>query len=199
MAALSFTVYLVPGMWGAPLKALSGVLPPLHSQDYVLGAKKSVAIEKTAVKYTDILHCPNNLDCFFDYEEGMAHAKKVNKPVLLDFTGHSCANCRKMEASVWTDARVDAKLRNDYVLISLYVDDKTELSESDKFVTKTGKSINTVGQKWSYFQESKYHTNSQPYYVPLNHKGEQLVTPRGYDENIESYLKFLDEGIANFK
>jgi thioredoxin-related protein len=151
-------------------------------------------------KYSGLFHAPHGLDAFYDYEEGLAYAKSVNKPILIDFTGWSCTNCRKMEASVWPDKEVLRRLREDYVLISLYVDDKTELSEAEKYVSSfSGKKVNTIGQKWSDFQASRFGTNSQPYYVIADHDGKQyLVPPQAYNLDISNYVNFLDKGKIAF-
>jgi thiol:disulfide interchange protein len=199
----SFTIYMIPGLWGAPLKAISAYLPPQGTQDFDLytsgfGNNKTTSNKKH--KYADIFHAPLNLDVFFDYEEGMAYAKSVNKPVMIDFTGHACVNCRKMEASVWPDKAVYERLNNDYVIIQLYVDDKTELEESEKFVSKfSGKKIKTIANKWSDFQASRFNSNAQPFYVLLNHQEELLAQPTGADYDPASYLRFLDSGLKKFK
>lgn len=183
---LSFTVYLIPGLWGAPLKLISGFPPPEFYREWNTGQAGD--------------HCPHGLSCFHDYEEGMRYAKNNNKPVMLDFTGWSCVNCRKMEDNVWSDSRVLKKLREDYVLISLYVDDKTPLPEKDQYVSPvTGKRIRTTGNKWSDMQASVYQTNSQPYYVLLDHNGRLLAKPRGYTPDADIYNKFLEEGLCRFK
>jgi thiol:disulfide interchange protein DsbD len=191
---------MVPGLWGAPLKAISAFSPPESTQDFDLTrasyAKSAASIaEMGTKKHADIFHCPHGLNCFFDFEEGTTYAKKVGKPVFIDFTGWSCVNCRKMEASVWSDPRVLKRFNEDYVLISLYVDDKTALPDEDQYVsTFSGKKIKTLGNKWSDLQAAKYGTNSQPYYVLLNQQGEVLTTPQGFDLNVDQYVQFLDEG-----
>lgn len=202
----SFTIYMVPGLWGAPLSSISAFLPPQATQDFDLytsslsGGNRTIQKNHKQKKYSDIFHAPLNLDVFFDYEEGMAYAKEVNKPVMIDFTGHACVNCRKMEASVWPDKSVYSRLMNDYVIIQLYVDDKTTLPYEEQIVSSfSGKKIKTIGNKWSDFQASKFNANSQPYYVLLNTNGEILVEPKGADYDAVSYLKFLDSGIAKFK
>jgi len=153
----------------------------------------------TAKKYANLFHAPHNLDAFYDYEEGLAYAKQVNKPVLIDFTGWSCVNCRKMEASVWSDDEVLRLLKEDYVLISLYVDDKTELAESEKYISAfSNKKIKSVGNKWSDFQASKFGTNSQPYYVIVDHNGQSLVPPQAFNLDINNYIEFLNSGKQAF-
>ena len=143
---------------------------------------------------------PHDIITFLDYEKGLEYAKQVNKPVLLDFTGHACVNCRKMEERVWSDPKVLSVLTNDIVLISLYVDDKRKLPENEQYVSETtGKKIRSIGNKWSDFQIKKYKANAQPYYVLLDHDGDNLNKYSAYDPDIDSYLKWLNEGIANFK
>jgi len=199
----SFTVYMVPGMWGAPLKGISAWLPPQPTQDFDLNRLTygdfSNADHKDAQssgkKYAGIFHAPHGLDAFYDYQEGLDYAKKVGKPVLIDFTGWSCVNCRKMEASVWPDPSVLNQLKSDYVLISLYVDDKTELEEAEKYVSEfSGKKISRIGQKWSDMQASVFGTNSQPYYVVVDSDGKKLVPPQAYDLSISNYADFMKRG-----
>lgn len=211
MVILSFTMYMVPGMWGAPLKAISAWLPPTPTQDFDLtrlfhttgGSNNNSSSEgglPADRKYTDLFHVPHGLEAFYDYEEGLAYAKKVNKPVLVDFTGWSCVNCRKMEATVWSNADVLKRLMNDYVIISLYVDERTDLPESEKFTsTHSGKKINRIGQKWADLQTYTFGTNSQPYYVILDGDGEKLVPAQAYNEDIQNYVNFLDSGVEALK
>ena len=203
MLILGFTLYMVPGLWGAPLKAISAWLPPQVTQEFDLYSNRTssqaVVAGTSGKKYSGLFHAPHGLDAFYDYEEGLAYAKTVNKPILIDFTGWSCTNCRKMEASVWPDKEVLRRLREDYVLISLYVDDKTELSEAEKYVSGfSGKKVNTIGQKWSDFQASRFGTNSQPYYVIADHEGKVLVPPQAYNLDIGNYVNFLDRGKIAF-
>ncbi|HWW43171.1 thioredoxin family protein, partial [Pedobacter sp.] len=151
-------------------------------------------------KYADIFHAPLNLDAFFDYNEGLAYAKKVNKPILIDFTGHACVNCRKMEANVWPNPEVYKMISEEYVLIQLYVDDKTEVAASDVVTTPQGRVLNTIGKKWSDLQTSKFQSNSQPYYVLLDSKTEaQLVKAQGADYDAASYAKFLKSGLDAYR
>lgn len=179
--SLAFAIYLVPGLWGAPLKTVSAFAPPHFTQDFNL--------------YEGTVHAK-----FDDYEAGMEYAKKNNKPVMIDFSGFGCVNCRKMEASVWTDPRVKYILENDYVLITLMVDDKEKLPEVIE-VEENGKmtKLKTIGDKWSYLQRHKFGTNSQPYYVLLDNAGNPIGPSYAYDENIDKYLKFLKTGIDNYK
>lgn len=209
IAILSFTVYMIPGMWGAPLKALSAWLPPSPTQDFNLhqvgyntmgtapgGDNGSRGVAK---KYANIFQAPHGLDAFYDYDQALEYAKSVNKPVLLDFTGWSCVNCRKMEESVWPDPRVLKRLNEDYILVSLYVDDRTKLSEDEQYISSfSGKRINTVGRKWSDLQQSRFGVNAQPYYVVTDTDGNQLIPAQAYDEDIENYVNFLEEGLKAF-
>ncbi len=201
----SFTLYMVPGLWGAPLKALSGFLPPQTTQDFDLYNNSSlnslssndITINK---KYSGLFKAPHNLNAFFDLQQGLAYAKENNKPVLIDFTGHSCVNCRKMEASVWGDPEVLNLLKNDFVLISLYVDDKTELPDNEKYTSKfSGKKIKTIGNKWSDYQASTFKTNSQPFYIIADFTGEALLPPTAFDLNILNYISFLNKGKVAFE
>ena len=207
VVVLSFTIYMIPGLWGAPLKSVSAFLPPQATQDFDLytptltGASNGPVVkhEEGPHKYSEIFHAPLNLNVFFDYEEGMAYAKKVKKPVMIDFTGHACVNCRQMEANVWPDKAVFSKLSNDYVIIQLYVDDKTELAENEKFKSKfSGKAVNTIGNKWSDFQAARFNSNSQPFYVLLGHDEQLLAPPTGANYNAGEYLEFLNSGLKNF-
>ncbi|AFD09097.1 thiol:disulfide interchange protein [Solitalea canadensis DSM 3403] len=208
LTSFAFAIYMIPGLWGAPLKSISAFAPPMGTQDFDLSVltvgggsnNNNQASAHTAKKYAGIFHAPHGIDAFFDYEEGLAYAKKVGKPVMVDFTGHSCVNCRKMEANVWSNPDVLQRLKGDYVLISLYVDDRTELPESEQYVSKTtGKKITTVGKKWSDLQASTYNTNSQPYYVLIDHAGKALVQPQAYNPDIQNYVRFLDSGKQAFE
>jgi thiol:disulfide interchange protein DsbD len=203
--SLAFALYLIPGLWGAPLQSVSAFLPPQQTQDFdlytrSLGASPVAESESaTPKKYGDIFEAPLGLNAFFDYEEGMAYARKVNKPVMIDFTGHACVNCRKMEASVWPKPDVLKRLRNDYVLIQLYVDDKTALPTAEQRVSSySGKTIRTIGNQWSDLQASRFNTNSQPYYVLLDDNGKELVPPQGADYKPENFVKFLDSGLKAY-
>lgn len=199
MIVLVFTLYLVPG---APLKGISGWLPPQAKQQFTLtGAGNMLGAKPlTMRRYAGLFHAPENIDAFYDYDEGMAYAKKVNKPVLLDFTGWSCTNCRKMEASVWSDPEVLTRLKSDYILISLYVDDRTVLSKSGRYISKvSAKDIHTLGQKWSGLQEAQFNANAQPFYVVLTPDGQPAAEPKAFDLNMKAYTSFLDKGIAAVK
>lgn len=202
---LSFSMYMVPGLWGAPLKSISAFLPPQSTQDFDLSTlgTGSAAVnnntDTTPHKYADLFDKPKGFNPYFDYDEGLAYAKKMHKPVMIDFTGHACVNCRKMEASVWTNKQVYQKINQDYVLIQLYVDDKTELPAAEQTVTKEGRTIKTIGNKWSYLQTSRFQANSQPFYVLLDpDKQVPLVSPQGADFDPVSYLKYLDSGLEAY-
>lgn len=207
MIVLSFTLYMLPGLWGAPLKSISAFLPPQSTQDFDLytssfeGTQASNTNDGTTRKYSEIFHAPLNLNVFFDYDEGMEYAKKAGKPVMLDFTGHACVNCRKMEASVWTDKDVYRLLNEELVIIQLYVDDKTALPTEEQYLSSfSGKKVRTIGNKWSDFQASKYNANSQPYYVLLDPSNEEiLITPIGADYNPKSYYSFIQSAIDRYK
>lgn len=181
LISLSFAVYMIPGLWGAPLKAVSAFAPPMQTQDFNL--------------YKNEVHAK-----FTDYESGMEYARQNNKPVMLDFTGYGCVNCRKMELAVWTDPKVSKLLKEDYVLITLFVDDKTKLAEPI-VVTENGKerTLRTVGDKWSYLQRSKFGANAQPFYVLVDNEGMPLNKSYSYDEDINLYVDFLETGLKNYK
>ena len=179
--SFAFAIYMVPGLWGAPLKAISAFAPPLYTQDFNL--------------YKNEVHA-----AFDDYESGMAYAKKVNKPVMIDFSGFGCVNCRKMEASVWTDPKVKQMLENDYVLITLMVDDKTKLPQPIE-IQENGKTrkLKTIGDKWSYLQRSKFGSNAQSFYILLNDEGQPLGPSYAFNEDVSKYIQFLQNGLKEFK
>ncbi len=181
LVSLAFAVYMIPGLWGAPLKAVSAFTPPMWTQDFNL--------------YENEVH-PK----FTDYDLGMQYARQNNKPVMIDFTGHGCVNCRKMEAAVWTNEKVRSLINDDYVLITLYVDDRTPLPEQQK-IMENGKerTLRTVGDKWSYLQRTKFGANAQPFYVLVDNQGMPLNKSYAYDENIDKYIDFLRTGLDNFK
>lgn len=206
--AFGFAVYLIPGLWGAPLKLMSGLAPPKTNVEDVGWMRRGLNGGGGAVasidqpSFAEMGHCPNGLNCSHDYEEGLAYAKEHNKPIFLDFTGYTCVNCRKMEENVWLLPNIDRILRNDYVVISLYVDDKKKLPAAER-TTKDlfGKDfkIKTYGDKWAYMEASKYGRNSQPYYVLLGPDEELLVKkPIAYTPNDKEYEKYLKEGLEEF-
>lgn len=181
LASLSFAVYMVPGLWGAPLKAVSAFAPPMQTQDFNL--------------YAHEVHAQ-----FTDYDLGMEYARQHNKPVMLDFTGHGCVNCRKMELAVWTDEQVSHLMRNDYVLITLYVDDKTPLPQRQRIIENgVERTLRTVGDKWSYLQRVKFGANAQPFYVLIDNEGNPLNKSYSYNEDIPAYVEFLKKGLENYK
>ena len=199
---LSFTIYMIPGLWGAPLKIISGFPPPLNYSESPTGIGSGVGGSSDSGALPKGAHSgPHGIIAFHDYEDGLAYAKQINKPILLDFTGYACVNCRKMEDYVWSDKKILSILKNEVVLISLYVDDKKELAENEKYVSKeTGKKIKTIGNKWSDFQITKYKANAQPYYLILNTEGNTLSDePASYDPDIDLYEKWLRNGIDKFK
>ncbi|MBO7496596.1 MAG: thioredoxin family protein [Salinivirgaceae bacterium] len=201
----AFTIYLIPGMWGAPLKALSGYLPPQTTIDFDLSAKAAAAADdyESALcetpKYADLLHLPHGLQGYFDYNQALECAKEQDKPLFIDFTGHGCVNCREMEARVWSDAEVLDRLRNEYVVVALYVDDKTTLPESEWVTSEyDGKVKKSIGKVNADFQISRFKINAQPYYCLLDTDGNLLVPPMGYNLNVSEFVGFLDEGLSKF-
>jgi thiol:disulfide interchange protein DsbD len=205
---LSFVVYMIPGMWGAPLKLLSGYLPPQHTMDFNLDNKQgsssdpSVSTLCAAPKHADKLHFPPNLNLkgYFDLKQALACAKEKNKPVFIDFTGHGCVNCREMEANVWSAPEVKKRLQEDFIMTALYVDDKTELPESDWYTSPyDGKVKKTIGKQNADLQVREYKNNAQPLYVLLSPDGKMLVPPRAYDRDIQGFVDFLEAGKANLK
>ncbi|WP_330441781.1 protein-disulfide reductase DsbD family protein [Flavobacterium sp. C4GT6] len=198
--SLSFTIYLIPGLWGAPLKLISGFPPPSTYSESPFGVGGSGGSSVTQELPKGAKLAAHGIVAFEDYEEGLAYAKEVNKPIMLDFTGHACVNCRKMEEHVWSDPAVLSILKNDVVLISLYCDEEKDLPASEQFISKnTGRKIETVGQKWSDFQISRYQSNARPYYVLINLDETNLNEPVAYTPDIEEYLTWLQSGIENFK
>ncbi|HAF28182.1 MAG TPA: disulfide bond formation protein DsbD [Bacteroidales bacterium] len=210
IVSFTFALYLMPGLFGADLNAVSALIPPKSVQQFDLTKMQVTNVSSTTnnepsslcenPKYGDILHLPHGLEGYFDYEQGMACAKTLNKPVLLDFKGHACANCKEMENKVWSDPEVLKRLQNDYLIIALYVDDRTKLPE-DEWVTSAydGKVKKTIGKKYADFQISKYNINSQPYYVLVDNNGEILVDPKGHDLNIDNFISFLDAGKKEYE
>lgn len=219
LATFTFVIYLIPGMFGAPLKAISGYLPPMTTHDFdvhkiirdevkLINASSSgqadfqteqeTQCEKP--KYSDFLELPHGLEGYFDFEQGLACAKAQNKPIFIDFTGHGCVNCREMEANVWSDPRVLERLKNQFVIIALYVDDKTTLPEADWITSKYDNKVKkTIGKKYSDFQISRFGVNAQPYYVLLDHDQNLLTKPTARDLDPDHFVEFLDRGLSEFK
>ena len=201
MASFSFVAYLIPGLIGAPLKALAGYLPPVHSLSFNLNANKiagtDVCVEP---KYGDFLHLPHGLQGYFDYDQALACAREQNKPLFIDFTGHGCTNCREMEAVVWSDPAVLQRLNKDFVVVALYVDDKTTLPESEWITSKyDGKVKSTIGKKNADIQIANLDNNAQPYYVLLGTDEKVLAWPYAYDRNPQKFVTFLERGKKKFK
>ena len=205
IGVFTFVVYMIPGMWGAPLKALSGYLPPLSSQDFVIEkyapatTSGSGEVDINNAKYSDVLHLPHGLKGFFDMKEAEAYAAKVGKPIFIDFTGHGCVNCREMEARVWADPAVQQILRDKYVVVALYTDDKMPLPESEWVTTDTGKVLKTLGKVNANYALTRFGVNAQPYYVLQGKDGEILGEPRGYDLSVEGFIDFLEKGLEEYK
>ncbi|MEN8137659.1 MAG: cytochrome c biogenesis protein CcdA [Bacteroidota bacterium] len=199
IVVLSFTVYMIPGLWGAPTKLISGFPPPQHYSESPFGFGGGSGASKEELP-EHAHYGPQNIVGFDDYEAALKYAKEVNKPLLLDFTGWGCVNCRKMEDNVWSDSNVKSILSNDVVLVSLYVDEKEMLPESEQYVSEhTGKKVRTIGNKWSDFQIKRFNRNAQPFYVLEDLNGNVLNTPRAYDTNVEAYTDWLHDGIDKFK
>lgn len=209
ITVFTFVVYMIPGMWGAPLKALSGYLPPMNTQDFNLaqssgGGATYVVGENSAggeggfgfaPKYSDFIKKPIGLDAFFDYNEGMEYAKKVGKPVFLDFTGGGCVNCREMESRVFSDSRVHNTLRDKYIMVQLYGDDKTVVDEKDWITTDQGKVLKSLGKINSYLVMKKYNVNAQPFYVLIDPTTDSTMNTRGYNLDVEAFIAFLNSGL----
>ncbi len=212
----SFVIYLFPGMFGAPLKALSGWTPPQTTHDFDLNAvvrnnvklysgSGSNSVEPREIcepaKHSESLHLPHGLDGYYDFDQALSCAKKQNKPIFIDFTGHGCVNCREMESNVWSDPKVLEILRDNYIILAMYVDDKKiVLPESEWYKSEyDGKMKKTLGEKNFDFQKTKFGVNAQPYYVLLGHDGEVLAKPRAYDLDVNEFVKFLNKGVENYK
>jgi thiol:disulfide interchange protein DsbD len=203
IATFSFVVYLIPGLWGAPLKALAGYLPPMYTHDFDL-----VSLTRNArgndlcedAKYDDFLHLPHGLQGYFDYEQALACARQQDKPLFIDFTGHGCTNCREMEAVVWSDPQVLQRLQNDFVVVALYVDDKTELPEANWYTSKYDNKVKkTVGKQNADLQITRLENNAQPFYVLVGKDERVLACPHSYDKEVKNFIDFLDKGKANYK
>jgi thiol:disulfide interchange protein len=202
MIAFVFAVYLVPGMWGAPLKALAGYLPPLYAHDFNLVAAKegNSAGVCDPPRYAEFLHLPHGLNGYFDYEQALNCARQQNKPLFIDFTGHGCTNCREMEANVWSDPQVLQRLRDDYVVVALYVDDKTVLPESEWYTSSYDNKVKkTIGKQNADLQITRLNNNAQPFYVLVGKDERVLVSPYGYNLSPENFVRFLDQGKGQYK
>ncbi len=215
IVVFSFVVYMIPGMWGAPLKALSGYLPPATYQDFDINAIVKTEVNSVNAgggvnqapsalcekpKYADFLKLPHGLEGYFDFKQALACAKQQNKPVFIDFTGHGCVNCREMEANVWSDPNVLKILRENYIVTALYVDDKTELPQQEWITSKYDNKVKkTIGKIFADLQIARFNVNSQPYYVLLDTSGNLLTAPRAYNLDIDAFAKFLNTGLDNFK
>lgn len=198
LLTLSFVVYMIPGLWGAPLKIISGFPPPMHYSESPYGIGGTASIEEGGLPEGAELG-PHDIISFTDYEAGLAFAKAENKPILLDFTGLACINCRRMEERVWSDPKILSILKNDIVLISLYGDSREELPKDEQTISEGGRRIKTVGNKWSDFQITRYNILAAPYYVLMDHEEKNLNKPVAYTPDIKVYHKWLKEGISNFK
>ena len=209
VVVFAFVIYMVPGLWGAPLKSISGFLPPPATQDFDLtnlqssapaAASQSISIKQK--KYEELFKRGKHkgLDEWYDYDQALQVSKELNKPVLIDFTGWNCPNCRKMENNVWSDPEVHKRLTNDFILLELYVDEKEELPKNEQYVSVfSGKTIKTIGNKWSDYEAKNFNVNSQPYYVIVNAKGDVLVPPQGANYDVNNYIEFLDSGKAAYQ
>ena len=207
IVVFAFVVYLIPGMWGAPLKGISGYLPPMHTQDFVYApayVSAPTAVTPTdepekPAKYSDFLSLPHGLKGFFDFDEALEYARQIGKPLFVDYTGHGCVNCREMEARVWADPQVLGLLRDKFVVVALYSDDKKTLPESEWVTTDNGKVLKTLGKINAYLAHKRFGVNSQPYYMILNGSGKPLVPGRGYDLDVAGFVQFLETGLKNYE
>ncbi|WP_162342555.1 protein-disulfide reductase DsbD family protein [Cyclobacterium salsum] len=205
MVTFVFVVYMIPGLWGAPLKALSGYLPPISSHDFDLvkisreNASSSDQELDEVPKYADFLHFPHGIQGYFDYQQALEVARKQDKPLFIDFTGHGCVNCREMEARVWSDPRVLKRLKEDFVMVALYIDERYTLPESEWYIsTYDNKEKTTIGKQNADFQITRFNNNAQPYYVILDHEEELLVNPIAYETDIQKFVEFLDAAKEEF-
>lgn len=199
-----FALYMIPGLWGAPLKYLSGYLPPLTSQQFKVGGSVAVADDAgyaldESVKYADLLEIPHGIKGYFDYDQALRAAKAADKPLLIDFTGHGCVNCRKMEENVWVDPEVLRRLKEDFVMVALYIDERLELPETEWYTSEyDGKVKKTLGKQNADFQITRFQNNAQPYYVILDHDEELVAKPRAYDTDVQAFVEFLDGAKKEF-
>jgi len=204
LVTFAFVIYMIPGLWGAPLKLLSGYLPPITTQQFSLtgstATNESTTSSTEVVLYGNLLKIPHGIPGYFDYEQALAAAKREGKPLLIDFTGHGCVNCRKMEENVWVDPQVMKRLKEDFVMVALYIDERLELPESKWYTSNYDDKVKkTLGKQNADFQITRFNNNAQPYYVILDHQEQLLATPRGYDTDIASFLSFLDGAKAKFQ
>ena len=204
----TFVVYMIPGMWGAPLKALSGYLPPLHTQDFILGqspviggadARTTLSVGTAPVKYGDFLTMPHGIEGYFEWNEALAAARAAGKPLFVDVTGHGCVNCREMEQKVLSDERVQQILRDDYIVVALYTDDKARAAKEDWVTTEGGTTLKDIGRINSYIARTRFNVNAQPNYIVADAAGDALLPPRGYDLSIEGFIDFLNKGVAEYR
>jgi thiol:disulfide interchange protein DsbD len=204
LVTFTFVVYMIPGLWGAPLKLLSGYLPPITTQQFSLtgstATNEAAPSSSEVVLYGDLLKIPHGIPGYFDYQQALAVAKREGKPLLIDFTGHGCVNCRKMEENVWVDPQVMKRLKEDFVMVALYIDERLELPESEWYTSSYDDKVKkTLGKQNADFQITRFNNNAQPYYVILDHQEKLLATPRGYDTDIASFVSFLDGAKAKFQ
>jgi thiol:disulfide interchange protein DsbD len=194
----SFTLYLIPGLWGAPLKLIAGIAPPMHYSESPYGVNGKAPDVKLPEHAS---FGPHGLITFHDYEHGLAYAKKIGKPVMIDFTGHGCENCRKMEESVWSDEEVEVLLRDSLVIISLHVDEKIDLPKGSNFTNKNGQKLKYTGQIWAAMEEERYGEVSQPLYILMDHNEEMLVDKASYQTHgaVDLFKPWLEEGIKKFE
>ena len=206
----AFVVYMIPGMWGAPLKALSGYLPPLQTQDFILGQSPLpviggadgptlIRVGAAQVKYGDFLSMPHGITGYFEWNEALAAARAAGKPLFVDVTGHGCVNCREMEQKVLSDERVQQILRDDYIVVALYTDDKARAAGEDWVTTEGGTTLKEIGRINSYIARARFNVNAQPNYIVADAAGAALLPPRGYDLSVEGFVDFLERGVAAYK
>jgi thiol:disulfide interchange protein DsbD len=202
----AFVIYMIPGLWGAPVKLISGFPPPVDYAESPLGVGKTQPAGVVSAGHTSgtmplgIHIGPHGIPLFEDYEDALAHAKEIGKPLLIDFTGKGCTNCRKMEDNVWVDQEVKNMFLEDFVIVSLYVDLKTKLPEEEQYVSETtGRKVRNIGNKWTDFQISRYNRNTQPYYVILDHNEKELVNGYGYNSDAREFADWLKSGVEGFK
>ena len=204
LVTFAFVVHMIPGLWGAPLKILSGYLPPITTQQFKIeggiASGETPATSTEVIKYADLLKIPHGIPGYFDYDQALEAAKREGKPLLIDFTGHGCVNCRKMEENVWVDPQVLKRLKEDFVMVALYIDERLELPESEWYTSSyDGKVKKTLGKQNADFQITRFNNNAQPYYVILDHNEELLAKPRGYNTDVSGFIEFLDGAKREFE